>query len=302
MTLEKVEECRACGELYGEHKPKCLRFGVIQKGGGCPDCEGIGSHEVGCVQWTPPLDTGEEGALRYNEGKPPMSYVTDFPNALWGIAMVMEQGSHKYPRDNWKKGLSVDNYIDSLMRHLLDLKDGLKYDRETHLHQLYHVAVNAMMMAEVHGIKSEPAPTPSGITDGRGEKSEIDPGGMSLGREESPNMTGAVGMPTAEGEAPVQSTHLTIDGISDRQWNWVQEMGWHNKSPLGYLALIASEVGEAVNECRGKTPTPELGSELADIILRTLDFAKEMKIDINLEIFNKMGINDANGNHKEREY
>ena len=72
-------------------------------------------------------------------------------------------------------------------------------------------------------------------------------------------------------------------------------MGWHNKTPLEYLALIASEVGEAVNECRGERPTDALGEELADIILRVVDLAQHCDIDIQAQVLRKMKINEERG-------
>ena len=86
-----------------------------------------------------------------------------------------------------------------------------------------------------------------------------------------------------------------INDMAAEQWKWVEAMGWHNKQPLEYLALIASEVGEAVNECRGDKPTEDLGSELADIVLRTIDMAHHFKIDIYREMRAKMVINQSRG-------
>ena len=71
---------------------------------------------------------------------------------------------------------------------------------------------------------------------------------------------------------------MDINAIALQHWLWCEEMGWHNKTPLEYLALVGSEVGEAVNECRGEKPTPALGLELADIVLRTLDLMWEYGI------------------------
>ena len=191
----------------------------------CPDCGGEHEHNSNCIQYAAPLDTGEEGiekpnkfgqALRYNENKPQMSYVTDFPNALWGLAKVMEAGARKYSRNNWKKGLPIDDYIDSLLRHLTDLKGGLEYDRETHLHQLFHIAVNAMMMAEVHGIKSDLAATNMSDEENDmaammvGDKSEIAPDGVTVGHEDGSDMTVAGAAPTAEDEPLVAPT--------DKKW------------------------------------------------------------------------------------
>lgn len=77
-------------------------------------------------------------------------------------------------------------------------------------------------------------------------------------------------------------------------------MGWHNKTVLEALALIASEVGEAVNECRGEVPTPELGTELADIILRVADLAHWQGIDLAAVIADKMTVNESRGTRGRR--
>ena len=87
----------------------------------------------------------------------------------------------------------------------------------------------------------------------------------------------------------------TISGIAHAQHEWVERMGWHNKTVLEALALIGSEVGEAVNECRGDKPTGKLGEELADIILRVLDLTVTQGIDIEAQLLRKMAINEARG-------
>lgn len=87
-----------------------------------------------------------------------------------------------------------------------------------------------------------------------------------------------------------------INAIARKQWEWVERMDWHNdKRPLEYVGLIASEVGEAANECRMAEPTKEFGEELADIILRTLDAAVAHNVDIGNEIARKMKINEERG-------
>lgn len=88
---------------------------------------------------------------------------------------------------------------------------------------------------------------------------------------------------------------MQINEIASKQYLWVEQMGWHNKTTLEYLALIASEVGEAVNECRGEKPSEAFGAELADIILRTLDLAEVEGVDIEEEIIRKMQINKVKG-------
>lgn len=92
----------------------------------------------------------------------------------------------------------------------------------------------------------------------------------------------------------------TMKHLAELQRDWVVSMPWREKSPLEGLALIASEVGEAVNECRGSFPTPELGAELADIVLRVFDLAEMLGINIEQECRTKMAHNIAKGNLKGR--
>lgn len=88
---------------------------------------------------------------------------------------------------------------------------------------------------------------------------------------------------------------LSLKEIQFRHYSWVHRMGWHNKTTLEALALVASEVGEAVNECRGPRPSPKLGEELADIVLRVIDLAAVEGIDLENEIARKMEINEQRG-------
>ncbi len=88
---------------------------------------------------------------------------------------------------------------------------------------------------------------------------------------------------------------MDINDIAEKQFDWVERMGWHNKTVLEALALIASEVGEAINECRGEAPTQEFGTELADIILRVADLAQWQGINLAEVISAKMAVNEARG-------
>jgi NTP pyrophosphatase (non-canonical NTP hydrolase) len=93
---------------------------------------------------------------------------------------------------------------------------------------------------------------------------------------------------------------MQINEIAAKQHEWVERMGWHNKTVLEALALIASEVGEAVNECRGEKPSAEFGAELADIILRVADLAQHYGIDLAAAIADKMAINEQRGTRGRR--
>ncbi len=87
----------------------------------------------------------------------------------------------------------------------------------------------------------------------------------------------------------------SINEIARQNFQWVEEMGWHNKTVLEALALVASEVGEAINECRQQEPSPEVAEELADIVLRVLDIAHWQGIDMEKTILEKMDRNQSRG-------
>ena len=87
-----------------------------------------------------------------------------------------------------------------------------------------------------------------------------------------------------------------LNDLAYRHHEWLKSVGWTGKhTPLEELALIASEVGEAANECRGEEPTDRLGEELADIILRTLGMAHGRGINIQQEVWSKMAKNRERG-------
>ena len=86
-----------------------------------------------------------------------------------------------------------------------------------------------------------------------------------------------------------------INALATEHWLWCERMGWHNKTLLEYLALVGSEVGEAVNECRGERPTDNFAEECADIILRTLDLMVQYKITPSVALEAKITKNLAKG-------
>lgn len=74
---------------------------------------------------------------------------------------------------------------------------------------------------------------------------------------------------------------IDFNEIAQKQFLWVESVNWHNKTVLESLALIASELGEAADECFGDIPSKNFGVELADNILRIADLAAVEKIDLN---------------------
>ena len=116
------------------------------------------------------LDSRQQ-AMRFNEGKRKLSMLLEMPDALDGVASVLEYGANKYARSNFLKGLPYTEVVDSLLRHLEAFVSGENVDPESRLHHANHIACNALFLAQfvvthtefddrsahnVHSIKSQP--------------------------------------------------------------------------------------------------------------------------------------------------
>ncbi len=71
--------------------------------------------------------------------------------------------------------------------------------------------------------------------------------------------------------------------LAAAQWAWVDSVGWHNKSALEAVALIASEIGETSAEVLADPSgdSAETREEAADIALRLLDFGHSHGTDFS---------------------
>lgn len=67
------------------------------------------------------------------------------PRALMRLARRFEDGAAKYNRDNWKQGIPLSRYVDSLYRHLWAFMEG--DDSEDHLGA---VIWNAVCLSETY--------------------------------------------------------------------------------------------------------------------------------------------------------
>lgn len=88
----------------------------------------------------------DDNAMRFNAGKPPVSLIA--PRALLEIARVYELGVRKYARDDWRKGMSWNSVLDSLLRHVLYFEQGQDFDEESGLPHMAHAAWNAITLLE----------------------------------------------------------------------------------------------------------------------------------------------------------
>ena len=62
------------------------------------------------------------------------------------VSKVCMFGASKYERDNWKKGLSYANLLNSAGRHILKIQDGVYKDRESKVPHAGHVAWNLCVL------------------------------------------------------------------------------------------------------------------------------------------------------------
>jgi hypothetical protein len=91
-------------------------------------------------------------ALRYNEGKPMLSYfMRSFPKMVEAVARVKEFGANKYDDDNWRLGNKPDKeYWDSLFRHLNYHFKGELYDDDSGCLHIAHAVWNLCALLELN--------------------------------------------------------------------------------------------------------------------------------------------------------
>lgn len=83
---------------------------------------------------------------------------------------------------------------------------------------------------------------------------------------------------------PLSFSTVDWDQRAALQWTWVESVGWHNKTDLEAVALIASEVGELAAELLANDDFEALQEEAADIALRLIDLIHPYQLSIADEI------------------
>jgi len=89
---------------------------------------------------------GKEEAARFDEGKNRFDLLPGYP--LDQLAQVYTYGTIKYDDDNWWKGMPWKKVIGPLWRHFIKWLRGEKYDDESGLHHLAHVAWQCFALIE----------------------------------------------------------------------------------------------------------------------------------------------------------
>lgn len=105
-------------------------------------------HTLSSEEMDACMKGAREMALRYNQGKPPLSYILAFPDALRAFARVCAYGARKYNAFNFVKGAPTSQSVDSLLRHLSDWQNGQDIDPESGEHHLAHVLWNALRLCQ----------------------------------------------------------------------------------------------------------------------------------------------------------
>lgn len=93
-------------------------------------------------------------AMRFNKGKPKLSFLLEAPHAIEAYSRVCEAGMEMrgYPRGNWKKGLPYTELVDSTMRHLKDFMNRKEVDDGadgTNLPNIYLAMWNIVALVEM---------------------------------------------------------------------------------------------------------------------------------------------------------
>ena len=86
--------------------------------------------------------------MRLNKGKPPISFILDFPQSAETLSKVMAFGASKYSLNNWKLGGNVRELEDSLLRHLYQYHNKEELDEESGESHLGHALFNLMALIE----------------------------------------------------------------------------------------------------------------------------------------------------------
>jgi hypothetical protein len=102
--------------------------------------------------------------VRKNRGKPRIGKVLLMPEAMMALESVLVSGEVKYgpaEKKGWME-YAPQETIDSLLRHLLALKNGEDLDPESGLPHVNHVLFNAAVLVETTSYCSS-EDSPSGM-------------------------------------------------------------------------------------------------------------------------------------------
>lgn len=90
----------------------------------------------------------ENKGIRFNEGKTRHDLTPAFAQEQY--ARVLTKGLGKYDARNWENGMEWSKVLSSLERHLIAIKDGEDFDKETGLLHSAHIMCNAAFLTQFY--------------------------------------------------------------------------------------------------------------------------------------------------------
>ncbi len=124
----------------------CVKCGYLQNCA-CPKAPSLG-YEVPIAKPTMLAMQIANGEFKkFDTGKAQWHLMPE--DALREVLKVLEAGALKYGDFNWLDNASqvdIVRYQNALERHLKDFKQGSDVDKETGLHEMAHIACNALFI------------------------------------------------------------------------------------------------------------------------------------------------------------
>lgn len=88
---------------------------------------------------------GISGGIKYDSDKPRLDLID--PDAIEGLARVLEFGAKKYEVYNWRKGMAYSRLIAAALRHLFEIMRGNNIDQESGYPHVDHLGCCWMFLS-----------------------------------------------------------------------------------------------------------------------------------------------------------
>jgi hypothetical protein len=88
---------------------------------------------------------------KFDEGKPDLAFMMDFPDLMIHFCLALEEGKRKYGYKNYMKGLETRRVVAALLRHIQAHCRGEVRDPDTGITHLGYAVANLAMLSEMKG-------------------------------------------------------------------------------------------------------------------------------------------------------
>lgn len=89
----------------------------------------------------------EPSALKHDTGKLPLDLID--PDAIEGLAAVLQFGAKKYEAHNWRQGFRYSRLLAAMLRHIFAIMRGQYLDSESGLPHIDHVGCCWMFLSNM---------------------------------------------------------------------------------------------------------------------------------------------------------